>query len=41
VQTVGGAECQEYWIPSEDLPRFNQNIIGTIEVIAEYRRSTE
>ena len=41
VQTVGGAECQEYWIPAEELPEFNQNIIGKIEVIAEYRRETE
>ena len=41
VQTVGGAECQEYWIPAEGLTEFNKNIIGKIDVIAEYRRATE
>ena len=37
VQTVGGAIHQEYWIPAEDLPEFNTNIIGLIEVVAEYQ----
>ena len=37
VQTVGGFEHREYWIPAEDLAAFNQNIVGAIEVIAEYR----
>lgn len=37
VQTVGGSEHQEYWIPAEDLEEFNRNIVGSIEVIAEYR----
>lgn len=37
VQTVGGSEHQEYWIPAEDLEEFNHNIVGRIEVIAEYR----
>jgi len=37
VHTVGGAIHQEYWIPAEDLPEFNQNIVGLIEVVAEYR----
>lgn len=36
VQTVGGRGIDEYWIPAEDLTEFNQNIIGEIEVIAEY-----
>lgn len=36
VQTVGGSMHQEYWIPAEDLPEFNRNIVGLIEVIAEY-----
>jgi len=34
---VGGLVHQEYWIPAEELPEFNQNIIGRIEVLAEYR----
>ena len=37
IQTVGGSEHREYWIPAEDLEAFNQNIVGSIEVIAEYR----
>jgi hypothetical protein len=37
VQRVGAAIHTEYWIPAEDLARFNQNIVGQIEVIAEFR----
>lgn len=37
VQTVGGAQHQEYWIPAEDLEEFNHNIVGMIEVIAGFR----
>jgi hypothetical protein len=36
VQTVDGSQQQEYWIPAEDLPKFNQNIVGLIEIIAEF-----
>ena len=36
VKCVGGQTHEEYWIPAEDLGRFNQNIVGKIEVIAEY-----
>jgi hypothetical protein len=39
VQTVGGSEHREYWIPAEDLAAFNQNIVGAIEVVAEYRNA--
>jgi hypothetical protein len=43
VQTVGAREHREYWIPAEDLEAFNANIVGEIEVIAEYAggRDTE
>ena len=34
---VGGSEHEEYWIPAEDLEEFNRNIVGEIEVIAEFR----
>jgi len=37
IQTVGGSMHQEYWIPAEDLAEFNMNIVGVIEVVAEYR----
>jgi hypothetical protein len=36
VQNAGGSQHQEYWIPAEDLPEFNANIVGEIEVIAEF-----
>jgi hypothetical protein len=36
VKTAGGSQYQEYWIPAEDLPLFNRNIVGAIEVIAEF-----
>ena len=37
VKTVGGSIHQEYWIPAEELSEFNRNIVGRIEVVAEYR----
>ncbi|MFZ0807272.1 MAG: hypothetical protein WAN03_13845 [Candidatus Sulfotelmatobacter sp.] len=37
VHVVGSADHREYWIPAADLPQFNANIVGSIEVIAEFR----
>ena len=37
VHTVGASIHQEYWIPAEDLAELNRNIVGSIEVIAEFR----
>ena len=37
VQTVGGSVHQEYWIPAEELDELNQNIVGLIDVVGEYR----
>ncbi len=37
IQTVGGSVHREYWIPAEELAEFNKNIVGRIEVIADYR----
>ena len=37
IQRVGGRDILEYWIPAEDLDEFNRNIVGLIEVVAEYR----
>ncbi|MEN2736604.1 hypothetical protein ABCS02_02335 [Microbacterium sp. X-17] len=37
VRQVGGRDILEYWIPAEELAEFNANIVGTIEVVAEYR----
>ncbi len=36
VQTAGGRAHQEYWIPAEELGRFNRAIVGRIEVVAEF-----
>ena len=41
IQTVGGSVHKEYWIPAEDLAQFNQNIVGRIELLAEYRNDEE
>ena len=38
VQTVGESTHQELWIPAEELAAFNDNIVGEIEVIAEFRK---
>ncbi len=37
VHRAGGRIHEEYWIPAEDLPAFNDNIVGEIKIIAEYR----
>jgi hypothetical protein len=34
---VRGQGHTEYWIPTAHLPRLNREIVGTIEVIAEFR----
>jgi hypothetical protein len=36
-RTVGAASHQQDWIPAEELPEFNRHIVGTIEMIAEFR----
>ncbi len=36
VQTVGAGIHQELWIPAEEVAEMNRNIIGLIEVVAEF-----
>lgn len=36
IQKVGSRHHTEWWIPAEDLDALNDNIVGTIEVVAEY-----
>ena len=36
-QKVGGAMHTEWWVPAEDLEQLNDNIVGLIEIIGEYR----
>ena len=37
IHVVGSSDHREYWIPAEDLQKFNENIVGPIEVISEFR----
>lgn len=37
VRQVGGQAILECWIPAEDLDELNANIVGSIEVVAEFR----
>jgi hypothetical protein len=39
-QQVGSRMHSEYWIPAEELELFNDAIVGSIEVVAEYRHGT-
>ena len=41
VQTVGAGVHTEWWIPAEDLTLLNENIVGLIEVIGEFRGKSE
>jgi hypothetical protein len=34
---VGASHHTEWWIPAEDLEELNSNIVGTIEVIREFK----
>lgn len=40
IRKVGGAHHTEWWVPADELETLNDNIVGTIEVIGEYRRQT-
>ncbi|MCU0323623.1 MAG: hypothetical protein MUF45_00010 [Spirosomaceae bacterium] len=37
IHNVGGKNIDEYWIPSEELDEFNNNIVGEIEIIGQYQ----
>ena len=36
-RVVGASAHEEYWIPAGELDEFNENIVGPIEVTAEFR----
>jgi hypothetical protein len=40
VQTVGASSHRELWVPAAELADFNANIVGLIEVIAEFKPET-
>ncbi len=37
-QQAGGQHHTEFWIPAAELDEFNDNIVGLIEIIAEYKQ---
>ncbi len=37
IETAGGSDCKELWIPAAELDEFNRHILGDITVVAEYR----
>lgn len=38
IERVGGAHHTEWWVPADHLEELNDNIVGLIEVIGEYRK---
>jgi len=39
IQTVGASHHAEWWVPDSDIDEMNDNIVGLIEVIGEYREA--
>ena len=39
IETVGASYHTEWWVPDAELPELNDNIVGLIEVIGEYKKS--
>jgi hypothetical protein len=37
IHIVGSSEHREYWIPAEDVQKLNENMVGPIKVISEFR----
>lgn len=37
VQVAGARAHRELWVPAEELDEFNANLVGPIEVVAEFR----
>ncbi len=37
IHQVGASHHTEWWIPAEELEQLNENIVGKIEIIGEYR----
>lgn len=36
VHVVGSSRHREYWIPAEDLPALNANVVGEIGIVSEF-----
>lgn len=41
VRTVGASVHQELWVPAEELPELNSNIVGKLEIVAEFKKATD
>lgn len=41
IQQVGASYHTEWWIPASEVEAMNDNIVGTIDVIQEFRRAPE
>lgn len=41
IEKAGASHHTEWWVPAEDLEQLNNNIVGLIEVIGEYRKNEE
>ena len=39
IEQVGAAHHTEWWVPDAELPELNDNIVGLIEVVGEYKKS--
>ena len=39
IEQVGASHHTEWWVPAEDLDDLNNNIVGLIEVIGEYKKT--
>ncbi len=37
VQNVGGSQHNELWVPSAEMEEFNENIVGSVEVISTFK----
>lgn len=37
IHQVGASHHTEWWIPADEIDQLNNNIIGTIQIIGEYR----
>jgi hypothetical protein len=38
IHLVGSSTHREYWIPANEVANLNTNIVGSIEVVSEFRR---
>ena len=41
IEQVGASHHMEWWVPAADLEELNDNIVGLIEVIGEYRNAQQ